>query len=112
MSLFEENQTIAYATLPEQDSQPSPGSIVSTGGWREVKNGIYDTPSVLNKIDVPVIKHEACEALYAEDGGYKVTDEMFCAGLSGEAAEDTCQGDSGAPVYDGDGDSGRDRLVG
>jgi trypsin len=52
----------------------------------------------LQKVSIPVVDREVCNADYAYDG-MEITETMFCAG-SPTGRHDHCYGDSGGPVVD------------
>jgi V8-like Glu-specific endopeptidase len=49
----------------------------------------------LQKVEVPFINSNDCDAFYAGD---RVTPDMVCAGRT-EGGKDSCQGDSGGPLF-------------
>lgn len=87
------SSTIGYATLAAAGSDPAAGATVTTAGWGDTtENG--SSPSLLRKVDVPVVSRTTCRSNYSVS---RVTDRMFCAGLSA-GGKDSCQGDSGGPI--------------
>ena len=72
-----------------------PGTVVTVSGWGDTGDR-GELPTILQKVEVPVVPHWECEWLYGRE---KIKDSMFCAGRAGR---DSCQGDSGGPVmYEG-----------
>ncbi|MEN0057383.1 MAG: serine protease [Bdellovibrio sp.] len=69
-------------------------TIMSTvAGWGTLREGSYGLPSILQKVDVPVVSQESCNQAYKNE----ITDRMICAGFA-EGKKDSCQGDSGGPL--------------
>jgi len=83
--------------------------IATTAGWGAIKEGSYSLPSLLQKVSVPLVSTEACNAKEAYDGGIK-EETMMCAGLK-QGGKDSCQGDSGGPLVVVD-QQGQHLLVG
>jgi len=90
------------APLAEIDFEPvtdtpdaaSPVMATVTGwGWTG-KDG--PDPSVLRKVDVPIVAQGECAKAYAKYPGM-ITDRMICAGPK-EGGKDSCYGDSGGPL--------------
>lgn len=76
--------------IPEKDA----GEIISTtAGWGTTSEGASTLPKMLQKVDVPLVTHNACDKAYSN----KITDRMICAGLDA-GGKDSCQGDSGGPL--------------
>uniref|UniRef100_A0A670KBB6 Peptidase S1 domain-containing protein n=1 Tax=Podarcis muralis TaxID=64176 RepID=A0A670KBB6_PODMU len=76
------------------------GSLI-TDQWR--------TSDILQKLEVPIISTNTCNALYHQDSGeLKLTkdikNDMICAGFAA-GHRDACQGDSGGPLACRMGDS-------
>ncbi len=69
--------------------------ISTTAGWGATKEGSYSLPNLLQKVSVPLVSRDACNAANAYNGD--ITESMICAGLE-KGGKDSCQGDSGGPL--------------
>lgn len=69
---------------------------VWTSGWGTTSEGSYALPNILNKVEIPLVTKEDCNASTAYGGD--ITDRMICAGLKA-GGKDSCQGDSGGPLF-------------
>lgn len=88
--------------IPESDDQ----IIATVAGWGATRENSYGLPSRLQKVDVPLVPHDACNKSYKNT----VTDRMICAGYP-QGGRDSCQGDSGGPLVTKDG-NGENILIG
>lgn len=79
--------------IPEVDQAPY---NVWTSGWGTTSEGSFALPRLLNKVEVPLVTTQACNAATAYNGD--ITDRMICAGLVA-GGKDSCQGDSGGPLF-------------
>ncbi|MFZ3229601.1 MAG: serine protease [Pseudobdellovibrio sp.] len=70
--------------------------MVWTSGWGTTSEGSYTLPKILQKVEIPLVTTEACNATAVYDG--TITDRMLCAGLP-QGGKDSCQGDSGGPLF-------------
>ncbi|PVI04580.1 trypsin-domain-containing protein [Periconia macrospinosa] len=93
-----ESSTIKYAKLAPANNDPAPGSILTVGGWGVSNTATSHRPTLLQKVDVPVVSREECRTKYQS---YLVSEQMFCAGYA-EGGKDSCQSDSGGPIVDAD----------
>jgi trypsin len=82
--------------------------ISTTAGWGATSQGSSVLPSILRKVDVPLVSQAACNEAIAYNG--KITSQMICAGYKA-GGKDSCQGDSGGPLFI-TGRSGKQLLVG
>jgi secreted trypsin-like serine protease len=83
------------------DSDYVVGATATVMGWG-VTTEDGSQPTVLKRLDVPIVSDSACAKVLAIDGS------MICAG--GKVNKDSCQGDSGGPlIVEGDDE---DRLIG
>ena len=82
------------------------GSMSTTAGWGNTKEGGSSLPDLLQKVDVPLVSREACSKSYPN----QITERMVCAGFQ-EGGKDSCQGDSGGPLVVKD-KNGNHSLVG
>nr|XP_020666244.1 serine protease 27-like isoform X2 [Pogona vitticeps] len=62
----------------------------------------YATSDILQKLEVPIISTNNCNALYHQDSGEpkgtkEIKTDMLCAGFAA-GRQDACQGDSGGPL--------------
>lgn len=78
--------------VPKNDDQ----FMVWTSGWGTTSEGSYTLPKILNKVEVPLVSAEDCNAASAYGGD--ITDRMICAGYK-QGGKDSCQGDSGGPLF-------------
>jgi len=106
---LKEDATFDSVSLNEQEidipetEETSPESI--TAGWGTLQES-GNTPSVLQKVSVPLVSHANCTRSYPG----KISDQMICAGLK-IGGKDSCQGDSGGPLLLQD-NSGHPVLIG
>ncbi|XP_022669485.1 serine proteinase stubble-like [Varroa destructor] len=85
-------------------------SAVVTGWGRLYEDG--PLPSILQKVQVPIITNKECERMYRKAGFIEdIPDIFICAGLSA-GGKDSCEGDSGGPLVLRDEDSGAWNLIG
>lgn len=80
---------VAAIPIPNQEQSFSGDAVVS--GWGTLTEG-GSTPTVLQKLTVPIISDAACRTAY---GTSNILDSMICAGEDGKGF---CQGDSGGPM--------------
>uniref|UniRef100_A0A674K6W5 Peptidase S1 domain-containing protein n=1 Tax=Terrapene triunguis TaxID=2587831 RepID=A0A674K6W5_9SAUR len=52
---------------------------------------------MLQKLEVPIMAQETCNALYFKGKAQTIQEDMLCAGYT-EGGKDACQGDSGGPL--------------
>lgn len=69
-----------------------PGNEAVVSGWGAEREGGWMT-SILNKVSVPLVAHDACAEAY----GSLLRDGMTCAGYA-DGGMDSCSGDSGGPL--------------
>ncbi len=81
-----------------------PGDVVTVAGWGNMDPFGWQTPDMLQKIDVNYVDNNTCQEAYTGMYGEGVvTESMMCAGVA-EGGQDSCHGDSGGPlVYEIDG---------
>jgi trypsin len=80
--------------------------LATVAGWGTTAENGYSLPAILQKVDVPLVSNDVCNADYKG----VITDRMICAGLT-EGGKDSCQGDSGGPLMAESADHQR-RLIG
>jgi trypsin len=68
--------------------------VAWTAGWGYLGDG--SPPDILQKVDVPLVKTEDCNAEKSYSGA--ITERMICAGYS-SGGKDSCQMDSGGPLF-------------
>ncbi|KAM9148968.1 serine protease 27-like [Pangshura tecta] len=100
--------------LPEAQAQFLPETKCWVTGWGEVKDrgggavgvaltlpppaaGDGKAPEMLQKLEVPIIAQDTCDALYRRGKRQSIQEDMLCAGYT-EGGKDACQGDSGGPL--------------
>ncbi|KAF1852222.1 trypsin-domain-containing protein [Cucurbitaria berberidis CBS 394.84] len=88
------SSTITYATLAAAGSDPASGTLTSVAGWGTLSSGGSTSPTLLQKVDVPVVSRATCQSNYPTR---TITTNMWCAGLA-QGGKDSCQGDSGGPI--------------
>ncbi|KAM7312924.1 brain-specific serine protease 4 [Ixodes scapularis] len=88
------------------------GRSATIAGWGNIKDVEKDSlvdafqgarKDVLQKVTVPILSNEVCNAWYAQSGKLVLLQKtQICAGFK-EGKKDACQGDSGGPMmfYDG-----------
>jgi trypsin len=76
-------------------SEPSAGECGVVTGWGTLSSETSELSTVLQALKVTIASREECNAAYSVYGG--ITNNMICAGVSGEG-KGTCQGDSGGPL--------------
>lgn len=85
---------VQYATLAASGNDPAAGTTVTTAGWGSTTSGSSVSPTLLRKVDVPIVSRATCRSNY---DATSVTNNMFCAGFAA-GGRDSCQGDSGGPI--------------
>ncbi|KAG8406009.1 hypothetical protein J3458_021352 [Metarhizium acridum] len=94
------NQSLGFAPLPKQDSDPTEGTNLVVAGWGATREGSKNLPGQLREVAVPVVRRDQCQRANEDRSGRsRVNKNMFCAGLP-EGGKDACQGDSGGPIVD------------
>uniref|UniRef100_A0ACB8EV57 Uncharacterized protein n=2 Tax=Sphaerodactylus townsendi TaxID=933632 RepID=A0ACB8EV57_9SAUR len=89
--------------VPDASVDFPPGHQCWVTGWGDPKGRAnHRTSDTLQKLEVPIISTEKCNALYHMDSGEPVRARdvksgMLCAGYA-EGGRDACQGDSGGPL--------------
>ncbi|KJZ76103.1 hypothetical protein HIM_04559 [Hirsutella minnesotensis 3608] len=96
---IEKSDTIKYATLPADGSDPAENSNAVVAGWgaQEKIQQWFDQPKDSDKLlkaVIPVHTRETCSKLDPEMASM---DKVVCAGGQGKG---TCRGDSGGPLID------------
>lgn len=113
-ALIELQQNSSYQPVALNDADiaipnSGEGEITSTTtGWGYTKEGSWQISNTLQKVDVPLVSTEACNAAEAYNGD--INETMICAGIKG-GGKDACQGDSGGPLFVRD-QGGNNVLVG
>ncbi|SPP85745.1 transmembrane protease serine 9 [Drosophila guanche] len=101
-----EIQPICLPTTPSQQSRSYSGQVATVAGWGSLReNG--PQPSILQKVDIPIWANAECARKYGRAAPGGIIESMICAG---QAAKDSCSGDSGGPMIINDG--GRYTQVG
>lgn len=92
---LKEPSTQPLVTLPIQDNGDiKPDTLATALGWGITDSETGASPDVLQKVELPIVANETCQAAYKE---YQILDNMMCAGFK-EGEKDTCQNDSGGPL--------------
>ncbi|KAH8403278.1 hypothetical protein KR222_009680 [Zaprionus bogoriensis] len=89
-----EIQPICLPTSPAQQSRSYSGQVATVAGWGSLReNG--PQPSILQKVDIPIWANAECAQKYGRAAPGGIIESMICAG---QAAKDSCSGDSGGPM--------------
>ncbi|ALC38392.1 CG31728 [Drosophila busckii] len=89
-----EIQPICLPTSPSQQSRSYSGQVATVAGWGSLReNG--PQPSILQKVDIPIWGNAECAHKYGRAAPGGIIESMICAG---QAAKDSCSGDSGGPM--------------
>ncbi|XP_066486423.1 serine protease 27-like [Tiliqua scincoides] len=89
--------------LPDASVIFPPGHKCWVTGWGDVQSGEeHQTSDILQKLEVPIISTNTCNALYHQDSGEPqgtrdIKSDMICAGFAA-GRQDACHGDSGGPL--------------
>lgn len=88
--------------LPSGSYQKSyTGQVATVAGWGSLReNG--PQPSVLQKVSIPIWSNLDCARKYGRAAPGGIIESMLCAG---QAARDSCSGDSGGPLMISEGGS-------
>jgi len=85
------NDNVGAIGLPASMQEYDEGTDCTVIGWGTTEHG--GLADVLQKVVVPVVSDETCNADYNPEG-MTVADSMICAGFE-QGGKDSCQGDSG-----------------
>ncbi|KAL7741973.1 hypothetical protein ACLKA6_012178 [Drosophila palustris] len=89
-----EIQPICLPTSAAQQSRSYSGQVATVAGWGSLReNG--PQPSILQKVDIPIWANSECAQKYGRAAPGGIIESMICAG---QAAKDSCSGDSGGPM--------------
>ncbi|KAJ6654402.1 hypothetical protein lerEdw1_006995 [Lerista edwardsae] len=89
--------------LPDSNVVFPPGHKCWVTGWGDVQGrDEHETSDILQKLEVPIISTNTCNALYHRGSGEPrgtrdIKSDMICAGFAA-GRRDACQGDSGGPL--------------
>ncbi|CAL3972269.1 hypothetical protein PZA11_004570 [Diplocarpon coronariae] len=90
-----ESDSIKFAILPEQGSDPPVDEVTIVSGWGSIKAEDITIPNALQFADIKIVDRVDCNAKYQGAKMPTVTTDMFCATESDRGA---CKGDSGGPL--------------
>ncbi len=76
---------------PAQLSDAPVGSMVTAAGWGRTSNTPGSGSSTLLKVNLPIVSLQTCANVFT------VNDNQICAGTGRQT--DTCNGDSGGPLF-------------
>ncbi|KAH8376983.1 hypothetical protein KR093_002500 [Drosophila rubida] len=89
-----EIQPICLPTSAAQQARSYSGQVATVAGWGSLReNG--PQPSILQKVDIPIWANSECAQKYGRAAPGGIIESMICAG---QAAKDSCSGDSGGPM--------------
>ncbi|XP_043264946.1 serine protease filzig-like [Colletes gigas] len=90
------DEHIVPICMPE-DGIDYTGRMATVTGWGRLKyNG--GVPSMLQEVQVPIIKNSVCQEMFQSGGHSKlILDSFLCAGYA-TGERDSCEGDSGGPL--------------
>ena len=96
------NSTARAACLPTKEDADvfgTNGTHFTVSGWGRLTYG-GDTPTVLQRAEVPYFPTQACREIYANKTDYEglITKNMLCAGTAAGGI-DSCSGDSGGKTF-------------
>ena len=77
--------------LPDQGSDPTPGTMINITGWGATSTSSRELSENLQIAELPIINRTDCQKIYEND----VTINQFCAMKDGV---DACTGDAGGPA--------------
>ncbi len=103
LKLADEVTEYPFITLAgtQYNAEGTDSTVIGWGNLRSTEEGGFETPEVLQEVNVPLVSQEECEAGLDEvvPPFYDVslTDNMICAGFP-QGGKDACQGDSGGPM--------------
>jgi len=105
-----ENSSFAPVAVNTQEITLSDENqiMATTAGWGTLKEGSSSLPALLQRVSVPLVSTEACNAAEAYNGD--ILDSMICAGYK-QGGKDSCQGDSGGPLITVN-ENGQHTLIG
>merc|ERR1712038_1875625 len=82
--------------LNQEDNVPIDDQTLTVIGFGTLSAG-GSTPSILQEVDVEYVETDECNR-WNSYGGDVMDETMFCAGVDG-GGKDSCQGDSGDPIF-------------
>ena len=87
-------------TLNSMAENEAPGTESLTAGWGVTDEDLRIFPSRLQQVDVPLVSNQDCAAAYQQAiPAAAILDQHICAGFLGEGGKDSCEGDSGGPLF-------------
>lgn len=81
--------------IPLAGQQTPGGTNVTVAGWGNLEFNNANRPDILQKVSVPTVTDEECRLAY---GPTDMFDSFICAGVP-EGGLDSCNGDSGGPLF-------------
>lgn len=87
----------------------NPGQLMTVAGWGDLGEGAQNYPSILNEVQVPVVDDTTANGPNGYNGLLDAS--MIAAGLP-DGGKDSCDGDSGGPMFVFDAKNNRNVLVG
>tara|TARA_Y100000589_G_scaffold226972_1_gene214471 strand:- start:1949 stop:2761 length:813 start_codon:yes stop_codon:yes gene_type:complete len=103
LKLADEVTEYPFITLAgtQHNSEGTDSTVIGWGNLRSTEEGGFETPEVLQEVNVPLVSQEECEAGLNEVVppyyDISLTNNMICAGFP-QGGKDACQGDSGGPM--------------
>ena len=93
------SHTVSASDLAVMNFDTMPyGYNLTVAGWGLTQESPPETPSVLQKVTVPVISQDLCMQWTGNAISRHSEGEVFCAGFA-EGGKDSCSGDSGGPFF-------------
>ncbi|XP_055637867.1 transmembrane protease serine 9-like [Toxorhynchites rutilus septentrionalis] len=88
------SKSVRPVCLPEGSSRTPAGMTATVIGWGSLReNG--PQPSILQEVNLPIWSNNDCSSKYGAAAPGGIIESMLCAG---QAAKDSCSGDSGGPL--------------
>ncbi|XP_022821663.1 trypsin CFT-1-like [Spodoptera litura] len=94
---FSFNNNVRAASIAGANYFPADNQAVWAAGWGDTYSGSSAGSEQLRHVQMVVINQEICRRQY-ENSFYSVNDNMICSGWP-NGGRDTCQRDSGGPLY-------------
>lgn len=100
--------TLANSNTESRGLQ-DPGTMTTVAGWGNLSQSGGNYPNQLYSVQVPIVDFSTANASNAYDGS--LDSSMLAAGYA-QGGKDSCDGDSGGPLFTYDSQKGKNILVG